>query len=282
MTLPTNPFTRLCNDDCVSAHKDHTRGHLPAVLMRATHEGNANGSIPPNNGPDLNGDIWPRYRGQRMITLWEVESHGEMKSSHPTQFSSFTTWRGLAYRIHNWKEKKVQNIRVHIIFTHLLSPITKVYAVTALRKHFRLEQRPYFDEEFLICGPVLSGAIVCSLSGDGEDVLWAIPLFGFRYAFPPINSDESLVMLPSGFLPGVSETNIRSVTRRLSEEVQNDIHRRVVLDAFTRGLFFTVANLEENSVIINWKGNRQFQNGLKKSLMSDYLQQYLVNAKSSN
>jgi hypothetical protein len=77
------------------------------------------------------------------------------------------------------------------------------------------------------------------LSGDGEDVLLAIPLFGFRYASPPINSDESLVMLPSDFFPGVSETNIRLVTRRLSQEVKNNIHRRAILDAFTRGLFFS-------------------------------------------
>lgn len=250
MTLSINPFTRLC-DDCISAHQDHTRGHLPAVLMRATHEGNANGSIPPNNGPDLKGDIWPRYRGQRDITRWEVESHGEMKSSYPTQFSSFTTWDGLAYRIDNWKKKNVRKIRVHIIFTHLLSPITKVYAATALRKHFRLEHRPYFDKEFLICGPVLSGAIVCSLSGDGKDGLFEIPLFGFRYISPPITSDKCVVMLPLGFFPGVSETNLRSVTRSLSEEVRNDIQRRVVLDAFTRGHFFTVANLEENGVMIN-------------------------------
>jgi hypothetical protein len=89
-----------------------------------------------------------------MIMRWEVESHGEMKSSHPN-------WRGLANRIRNWKKKKVQNIRVHIIFTHLLPPNTKVYAATALRKHFSLEPRPYFDEEVPIRGPVFSGAIVC-------------------------------------------------------------------------------------------------------------------------
>jgi hypothetical protein len=251
MTLPTNPFTRLCNDDCVSAHKDHTRDHLPIVLMRATHKGNADGSIPPNNGLDLNGDIWPRYRGDRGITRWEIESHGKMKSPHPTQFSSFTTWRGLSSRIHKWKQKSVQNIRVHIIFTHRLPSNTEVYAATALRKHFSLKPRPYFNEEFLIRGPVFSSAIVSSLPGDGEDVLLAIPLFGFRYAFPPINCNESLVKLPSGFLPGVSKTDMRLVTRGLSQEVGNDIHRRAILDAFTRGRFFTVANLEENDMIIN-------------------------------
>ena len=90
-----------CNDTCDSAHRDHIRGHLPAVLMRATHGGNANGSIPANHGPDSNGDIWPRYRGQRPIERWEVKSHGEIKSSCSTQFSSFTPWRGLAYWIRN-------------------------------------------------------------------------------------------------------------------------------------------------------------------------------------
>jgi hypothetical protein len=241
MALPTMPFTRLCDENCCSAHNDHTRDHLPVVLMRATHNGS--GSIPPNHGPDSDGNIWPRYRGRREIEGWEVDCHGEMQSYRPTQFSSFTTWMGLSSRIRAWKTKGVRNIRVHVILTHLLPSHSEVYTVTALRKHFKLKQQPYFKEEYLIRGPISSDAIVSSYSGDGEDVLLPIPLFGFRCAFPPIDLKECLVTLPAGFLLGASETNMELVTRRLARECGSDIPRRVILDAFTRGHFFTVADL---------------------------------------
>ncbi|CAG7957267.1 unnamed protein product [Penicillium nalgiovense] len=73
---------------------DRTRDHLLVVLMGATHNGNATGSVSPSHGPYLNGDSWPRYHSLRETESWEVESHGKMQPHHPTQFSSFTTWMG--------------------------------------------------------------------------------------------------------------------------------------------------------------------------------------------
>lgn len=214
------------------------------MLFRGTHNGNANGSIPPNHAPDLNGDIWPRnrYRDHSPITRLEVEEHGNMKSHFPTPFSSFTTWRGLSSRIDNWKKNGVQDIRVHIVLTPWLPPNTEVYTATGLRKSFSLRLQPCFEEEYLVRGPIYSDAIVSSWCGDGQDVLLAIPLFGFRYAFPPIDSNESLVILPAGFFP--DEENTKVVSQRLAREGDKDRRCRILLDAFTRGGFFTVADLQ--------------------------------------
>ncbi|KAJ5724344.1 hypothetical protein N7488_002379 [Penicillium malachiteum] len=247
MALSVMFSTRLCNQNCCSAHTDHTRDHLPLVLMRGTHKGNKNGSIPPNHGPNSNGDIWPRYQGHRPIERWEVAEHGDMRSHCPTQFSSFTTWRGLSSRIDYWKNNGVQGIRVHLVLTLLLPSNTEIYTATGLRNRFSLELQPYFEEEYLVRGPLSSDAIVSSLYGDGQDVLLAIPLFGFRYPFPPIDSDEYLVGLPAGFFPGDGEKDMKLVTQRLAREGDQDHRRRILLDAFTRGKFFAVADLKKNT-----------------------------------
>jgi hypothetical protein len=150
---------------------------------------------------------------------------------------------GLSSRIRTWKTEGVRNIRVHLILTHMLPSHSEVYTVTALRKHFKLKQQPYFKEEYLIRGPISSDAIVSSYSGDGEDVLSPIPLFGFRYNFTSIDSKECLVILPAGFVLDASETNMELVARRLTRECVSDMSRRIILDAFTRGRYFTVADL---------------------------------------
>lgn len=71
------------DENCCSAHKDHARDHLPVILVRATHNGNANCSTPPNYGTDSDGSIWPRYRGCREIGSWEVDCHGKTQILSP-------------------------------------------------------------------------------------------------------------------------------------------------------------------------------------------------------
>jgi hypothetical protein len=88
--------------------------------MRATHNGS--GSIPPNHGPDSDGNIWPRYRGRREIEGWEVDCHGEMQSYRPTQFSSFTTWMGLSSRIRYRATDEIFFLKVRLLLEFKMLP----------------------------------------------------------------------------------------------------------------------------------------------------------------
>lgn len=251
MVAPLDSTVRLCSRDCYSPHTGQDRQHLPLCLIRATHSGTADGSVPPT--PDLSTDmaIWPRYRSRRAITPFEVCSHLDKKARYETQFSSVATWSLLSSRIDTWKKQGVRNLRVHVIFSPLLSPETEVYKVTGLVKCYSLDQRSYYEEEYLIRGPIHSAAIILSFVGEGRDILIDIPLFGYRYPFSFIHRDSVLVALPAGFFASGDNLNVpeyeivnrvRNMAGRLQVAGTNDTRCRVLLDMLSRGSLFTVAD----------------------------------------
>lgn len=120
-----------------------------------------------------------------------------------------------------------------------------MYKVTGLVKHYSLDQRSYYEEEYLIRGPIHSAAIVSSFPGEGRDILVDIPLFGYRYPFSFIHRDSVLVALPARFFasgdnPNAPEYGI--VDRVRSMAGTNDTMCRVLLDMLSRGSLFTVAD----------------------------------------
>lgn len=131
-----------------------------------------------------------------------------------------------------------------------------MYKVTGLVKYYSLDQRSYYEEEYLIRGPIHSAAIVSSFLGEGRDILIDIPLFGYRYPFSFIHRDSVLVALPTGFFPAgffasgdnlnVPEyeivNRIRCMASRLQVAGTNDTRCRVLLDMLSRGSLFTVAD----------------------------------------
>ncbi|KAL4755615.1 uncharacterized protein BDW70DRAFT_154781 [Aspergillus foveolatus] len=200
---------------------------LTLCLIRATHSGTADGSVPPTPDISIDMTIWPRYRSRRDITRFEVCSHLDKKAPYKTQFSSVATWSLLP----------------------LLSPETEVYKVTGLVKRYSLDQRSYYEEEYLIRGPIHSAAIVSSFLGEGRDILIDIPLFGYRYPFSFIHRDSVLVALPAGFFGCGDNLNVpeyeivdrvRSMAGRLQVAGTNDTRCRVLLDMLSRGSLFTV------------------------------------------
>lgn len=242
---------RLCNHSCVSPHMYHDRQHLPLALLRVTHDGSADGQIAPTPRPDANNTIWPRYRGQRTITRHEVASHMDLSSRLETQFSSCTTWYHLSSRIERWKASGVRNLRVHVIFTPHLPQVTKIYKATGLVHRFNLEQQPYYEEEYLVCGSVHPKAIILSFSGEGESILLDLPLFGFQYPFSFIRHPTVLVEVPAGLFGSKDQIPDREVIRnagissdRFLAMGNNNFEFKILLDTFTRGKFFTVADWE--------------------------------------
>ncbi|PYI33327.1 hypothetical protein BP00DRAFT_414056 [Aspergillus indologenus CBS 114.80] len=188
--------TRLCDDACALSHTHQDRQHLPLCLLRVTHDGTADGVIAPTPGPDANGTIWPRYRGQREITQRELACHLDRSSRSETQFSSCTTWVQLSSRIETWKKSGVDNLSVHVIFTPLLPQATEIYKATGLIHRYNLRnlrQHPYYEEEYLVRGPIYPSAIILKFSGEGEKILLELPLFGFQYPRPTV-----LVPMPEG------------------------------------------------------------------------------------
>lgn len=116
---------------------------------------------------------------------------------------------------------------------------------------------PWNEEEYLLRGPVDGAAILLSLSGEGEDILSGIPLFGFRYKEPILNCcqfQHTLVTLPIGFFydensaqPSSAEQQaeyIRNCTENLRSRGNENPGCRILLDALTRGKFFTVRDFE--------------------------------------
>ncbi|KAL2811552.1 hypothetical protein BDW59DRAFT_155512 [Aspergillus cavernicola] len=243
---------RLCNRTCSSPHTNQSRQHLPLALMRMTHDGSADGRTAPTPRPDANNTIWPRFRGQRPITEYEVTCQMDLSSRFETQFSSCTTWSHLSSLLEIWKTKKrVRNLRVHIIFTPYLPPATKVYKASGLVHRFELEQEDYLVEEYLVCGPIPSSAIILSFSGEGERILLDIPLFGFQYLFPFIRRPTILVAVPTGLFGSNDQIPDPEVIRnagissdRLQVAGNRDFGLRVLLDTFTRGKYFTVKDWE--------------------------------------
>ncbi|KAE8155595.1 hypothetical protein BDV40DRAFT_115204 [Aspergillus tamarii] len=209
----------LCKHDCYSPHLGQFRQHLPLCLIRATHSGTADGSVPqtPNFSTDMT--LWPRYRFRRNITRGEIDSHLDKKAHYETQFSSVATWSLLSSRIDTWKKQGVRDLRVHVIFSPFLPQDTEVYRVTGLVERYSLHKKPYYEGEYLIRGPIHSSAIVWSFLAEGRDVLIEIPLFGYQNPFSPIHRDSVLMALPAGFFtsgdnPDVSEYEIVDLVRR--------------------------------------------------------------------
>ncbi|KAL3429680.1 hypothetical protein BDV09DRAFT_189894 [Aspergillus tetrazonus] len=228
MVAPLDSTVRLCSRDCYSPHTGQDRQHLPLCLIRATHSGTADGSVPPT--PDISTDmtIWPRYRSRRDITRFEVCSHLDKKARYETQF-------------HTWKKQGVRNLRVHVILSPLLSPETEVYKVTGLVKRYSLDQRSYYEEEYLIRGPIHSAAIVSSFLGEGRDILIDIPSFGYRYPFSFIHRDSVLVGLPAGFFACGDNLNVPEY-EIVDLAGTNDARCRVLLNMLSRGSLFTVTD----------------------------------------
>ncbi|OJJ52032.1 hypothetical protein ASPSYDRAFT_52532 [Aspergillus sydowii CBS 593.65] len=240
---------RLCSHTCALPHTYQYRQHLPLALLRVTHDGSADGRIAPTPRPDADNTIWPRYRGQRIIPPGEVACHMNRKSRFETQFSSCTTWFHLSSRIEGWKAKGVRNLRVHVIFTPFVRQATEIYKVTGLVHRFNLQQQPYFEEEYLVRGPVHSSAIILSFSGEGENILLNLPLFGFQRPFSFIRHPTVLVAVPAGLFGSNGQTPGREAIRnadissdRFRAMGNNNFWFRVLLDTFTRGKFFTVAD----------------------------------------
>jgi hypothetical protein len=126
-----------------------------------------------------------------------------------------------------------------------------VYKVTGLVKCYSLDQRSYYEEEYLIRGPIHSAAIVSSFVGEGRDILIDIPLFGYRCPFSFIHRDSVLVALPAGFFASGDNLNVpeyeivdrvRNMAGRLQVAGTNDTRCRVLLDMLSRGSLFTVAD----------------------------------------
>ncbi|KAJ9242795.1 hypothetical protein DTO271D3_604 [Paecilomyces variotii] len=246
---------RLCPGTCASSHLYDERLHLPLILVRATHEGSPN-HIPPTSQLDPDGSMWPRHRIIRPFDGYEVDCHLDKYSQIPTQFLSFTTWYHLRSRIETWKKAGVQNIRVHFVLTTALPDTTEIYRATGLIENFQLQRQPWNEEEYLLRGSVGRDAIIFSLSGDGEDILAGIPLFGFRYKEPILNCFQfryALELLPTAFFHGgndthVSEDELRERVREFPDTLEplgnENALCRLFFDALTRGKFFTVKDFE--------------------------------------
>ncbi|RAH74029.1 uncharacterized protein BO66DRAFT_178880 [Aspergillus aculeatinus CBS 121060] len=244
--------TRLCGDACAISHTDQDRQHLPLCLFRVTHDGTDDGKVGPTPRPDANGTMWPRYCGQRNITSGEIARHLKKSSRFATQFSSCTTWAQLSSRIKTWKKSGVSNLCVHVIFTPLLPQATEIYKATGLIRLFNLKQRPWNEEEYLVRGPIDSSAIILSFSGEGEEILLELPLFEFQYPFSVVQRSKVLVPMPEGIFCNHHPTpqdRVRIRTAGISCDYflakgKKDGKSRVLLDTFTRGRFFTVADYE--------------------------------------
>lgn len=242
---------RLCNDTCALPHIYQDRQHLPLALLRVTHDGSVDGHITPTPRPDSYNTIWPRYCGQRTIKPGEVACHINRKSRFETQFLSCTTWFHLFSRIESWKAKGVRNLRVHVIFTPYLPQETEIYKATGLVHRFNLKRQPYYEEEYLVRGPVHPRDIILSFSGEGENILLDLPLFGFQYPFSFIRRPTVLVAMPSGLFGSNDQVPDREVMRnagissdRFLAMENDDFGFRVLLDTFSRGRYFTVADWE--------------------------------------
>lgn len=251
MVRLVDSMIRLCDHTCALSHTHQYRQHLPLALLRVTHDGSADGRIAPTPRPDANNTIWPRYRGQRIITRDEVACHMNLSSGLETQFSSCTTWFHLSSRIDNWKAKGVRNLRVHVIFTPSLPQTTEIYKATGLVHRFNLRQQPYYEEEYLVRGLVHSTAIIVSFSGEGEDILLDLPLFGYR-PFSFIHRPTVLVKVPTGLFGCNNQIPDRNVLRNASIGSDRFLAMgnenflfRVLFDTFTRGRFFTFADYWE-------------------------------------
>jgi hypothetical protein len=141
--------------------------------------------------------LWPRYRSRRDITWGEVRFHLDKKARYETQFSSVVTWSLLSSQIDTGKKQGVRNLRVHVIFSPFLSRDTEVYKVTGLVKRYSLDQESYYEEEYLIRGPIRSTAIVSSFLGEGRDILIDIP-------FRSSTGTQSSLHYPQGSSPMVT------------------------------------------------------------------------------
>ncbi len=64
-----------------------------------------------------------------------------------------------------------------------------------------------------MCGPVHPRAIILSFSGEGENILLDLPLFGFQYAFSFIRRPTVLVAMPSGLFGSNDQIPDREVIR---------------------------------------------------------------------
>ncbi|KAF2192281.1 hypothetical protein K469DRAFT_308652 [Zopfia rhizophila CBS 207.26] len=114
------------NQNDPSAPPRHVRYNPPLVLVRATHTGNHDGSIPPASQIDRDGDIYPRdFRGP--ITKDDAALHLDEINRDPTPSLSFTTWYEITSRINVSKLRKVQNIWLHFIIAFQLPSTTEIY-----------------------------------------------------------------------------------------------------------------------------------------------------------
>jgi hypothetical protein len=244
MVLADSMF-RLCPRTCESSHLGDGRRHLPSVLVRATHDGSPNGWFRPTSQLDEDGSMWPRNRHRPPNFCDEVTSHLDKDSDMPTHLLSFTTWYYLRWRIDKWREAGVKNIRVHFIVTLALPATTEIYRATGLVEHFGLDRKPYYEEEYLIRGPVDRTAIIHSFPDNGEDTLTEIPLFGYHDPIFPFNSDKDVPLLPRRFFGDAAlDERIDDYFETLKALGNANPLCRLVLDALTRGRFFTVKDCE--------------------------------------
>lgn len=236
---------RLCPRTCDSPHLGGDRRHLPSVLARATHDGSPNGWIQPTSQLDKDGNMWPRNRHQPPLVSEEVASHLDKNSDMPTQLLSFATWESLHSRIVTWRKAGVQNIRVHFILTKALLETTEVYRASGLVKHFGLDPKPYYEEEYLIRGAVHHTMIIHSFLDDGEDVLTTIPLFGYRAPIFPSDGSQLVGSFPRRvFSDAALDERINGYFEALKTLGNTNLLCRLVLDALTRGQLFTIKDCE--------------------------------------
>lgn len=192
---------QLCNHTCDSTHTGQERTHLPIGLWRATHDGDQDGTIPPNSALEVDGRMLPRMLDCRLPTYYDVQRHLNKSNHVPTPFLSFGTWELVSSRVHMWKKRNVRNIRLHFIATNLLPHTTPVYRVKGLVQQKGLTFEPYSEGEYLIHGPVPASAFLLHPSGKGEDCLVELPLTR-RALMPGLKCAPMVCVFPTGFFGG--------------------------------------------------------------------------------
>lgn len=192
---------QVCNHTYDSTHTGQERTHLPIGLWRATHDGNQDGTIPPNPALEVDGCMLPRMLDWRLPTYDDVDRHLNKSNRLPTPFLSFGTWELVSSRVHMWKKRNVRNIRLHFVATNLLPNTTSVYRVRGLVQQMGLTFESYSEGEYLIHGPVPASAFLLHLSGEGEDCLVELPLTR-RALMPGLKCDPMVCRFPTGFFGG--------------------------------------------------------------------------------